>query len=362
MRSLKYLVIVFTLLQVLIAQDVLGENIVTLYTDDGEAENAVWMNGSRGHSILYPAPCDNWTLSGVGIYGKMVVDSPSDIFVIEIWDENLTLLSRITDVSASFFGDELDWALVDIPDVTVPRNFLVNLYELGGVYVGVDKGVGSGRTLISARNPNRILEWNISSHQQNQTNWMIRAIGYSPEPQVKLNLSSHVVSSNNPAVINLELMDPDGNLKNAALYILSNESQEVVWSEIKSLKGSEAEVQFFWSGDELQISNSGLSVAPVFFTNVVGVSEDLGSYLAYSAPCILQVESGSSTIYGFAYFGDDGKFNALIDELGRVHYISKDVMSIISADIDYMDYVRNNTTIAEDESRIVIFNFMVFLK
>ena len=287
MRTRRYLISI--LLFVFIAEGVLGENLVNLYYDDGEPDDSLWIDDSRGHSVLYTAPCDDWTLSSVAIYGKRTLDPHSDIFVVEVWDENFTLLSKTTDRIASFFGGEFEWALVDIPEVKVSGNFLVNFYEFAGVYVGVDQDFSTGRSLITARNPNRILEWGNESQQQNQTNWMIRAVGHSPEPQISINISSDAARSGDPSVIELIAKDPDGNLKNAALYIVSNESQEVVWSEIKNLNGSEAEAHFSWSGKVLQISNSGISLAPVFATNNVEVPENISSYLVYSVPCTLEL-------------------------------------------------------------------------
>jgi len=357
MRTRRYLrkCLLSTLCLVLIAEGVLGENLVSLYYDDGELDDGLWIDDMRGHSIIFTAPCDNWTLSSIAIYGKRTAEPHSDMFVIEVWDENLNLLSRTTDRSASFFGDEFEWALVDIPDVKVPSHFFVNFYEFAGVYVGVDLSVGSGRSLIAARNPNRILEWSVTSHQQNQTNWMIRAVGYSPEPLISLNVSSSVSSSDNPVVIELKAKDPDGNLKNAALYIVSNESQDVVWSEVKPLEGSETEARFSWPGKIIQISNSSLFIAPVFAANNVEIPENVSSYLAYSVPCTLQLEPGSSSISAIAYFGDDGKFNALIDVLGVAHYFSKDVLNMIAPDKDYMNYMGNNITLSESESIIVFY-------
>lgn len=347
--------LITALFLILISDGVLGQNLVSLYYDDGEADDGLWMDDLRGHSVLYTAPCDDWTLASIAIYGKRTLDPKSDVFVIEVWDENLTLLSRTTDRPASFFSGEFGWALVDIPDVKVSRNFFVNFYEFAGVYVGIDLGNASGRSLITARNPNSILEWSITPQQQNQTNWMIRAFGYSPDPQISINVSSDVASGENPATIELRAEDPDGNLKNAVLYIMSNESQEVVWSEVKPLEGFEAETNFSWSGKVRQISNSSFSVSPVLATNNVEFSENVSSYLAYSVPCDLQLEPGTSSISAIAYFGNDGKLNALIDVLGRGHYFSKDVLTVIAPDIDYMDYMGNNITLSEGDSSIVFY-------
>lgn len=352
MRTQRY--VMAFLFFVLITQCVIGQNFVSLHYDDGEAEDGISID-DLGHSLFFTAPCDDWTLSSIAIYGKRTLDPDSDIFVVEVWDENLNLLSRTTDRSASFFSGEFEWALLDIPDVNVSGNFFINFYEFAGIYVGIDMDDFSGRSLITGRNPNRILE----DLQQNQTNWMIRAFGYSPQPRISLNMSSPVVDEDDPAIIELKAKDRDGNLNNAILYVVNNESQEVVWSEVKSLEGYEAETQLFWSGKTLKISNSSFSVIPVFATNNVDIPDNVSSYMAFSAPCILQLEPENFSISSIAYFGDDGKFNALIDVLGRDHYFSRDLLNIIAPDMDYADYMANNITLSKDESRIIFYK-MIF--
>ena len=357
MRTRRY--IISTLLLIFIAEGVIGQNLVSLHYDDGEADDGIGIDDLRGHSVLYSSPCDNWTLASVAIYGKRTLDSKSDMFVVEVWDENLTLLSKSTDRIASFFGSEFEWAVLDIPVVMVSNNFLINFYEFNGVYVGVDFDAVLAGSLITARNPNRILGWDVSSLQQNQTNWMIRALGYSPGPQISINVSSTSANGDNPAVIELKAKDRDGNLDRAILYVVKSESQEVVWSEVKSLKGYEAETQFFWSGKTLKISNSIFSLIPVSATNNIEIAEDVSSYVAFSAPCILQLDQGNFSIPSIAYFGDNGKFNALIDVLGRDHYLSRDILKIIAPDVDYADYMANNITLSKDESTIIFYK-MVF--
>jgi hypothetical protein len=63
-----------------------------------------------------------------------------------------------------------------------------------------------------------------------------------------------------------------------------------------------------------------------------------GAYLNISALCLLQLEPDAPQIDAFAYFGDDGRFNALVDYLGFAHYISQDVLNVASHDVDYMNY------------------------
>ncbi|NLV52912.1 MAG: hypothetical protein GXY64_06575, partial [Bacteroidales bacterium] len=53
-----------------------------------------------------------------------------------------------------------------------------------------------------------------------------------------------------------------------------------------------------------------------------------------------------------AYFGKDGKLNALIGLDGFTHYLSQDAVNRTSPGVDYQDFLRNNTTIIKGKSRI----------
>jgi hypothetical protein len=57
--------------------------------------------------VIFTAPTDNWSLSQVAILGKINNPTPSEIFVIEVWDQNLSLLYKTTDKVSSYFGDNL---------------------------------------------------------------------------------------------------------------------------------------------------------------------------------------------------------------------------------------------------------------
>lgn len=356
------------ILLILASQGALCESSVRLAYDDGEAEDCIWIDETRGHAVLFTAPSEDWTISGVSVYGRLVPKAGSkvpevpEIFVIEVLDEDLNLVSKVTDVTYSFFGDELDWASVDIPNVKVSGDFFVCVYEFGGVYVGADLGPCSGRSFISARNPNRMLEWNLASSQRNQTDWMIWVLGNSPAPKVEFGVSSQVACEDKPVKVDLKAKDPDRNLKSAALYLMDNESREVVWSEVEPLDGGDAKIEFAWSGSMFQVSSKHVSIAPVFAVDnvdVVDYSENISSYLAYSAVCSLQLEPNRLPILAVAYFGEDGQFNALIDVDGIVHYMSREVLKVTKLDARYMDYKKNNVTLIEDKSSLTFGRIVV---
>jgi len=346
------------LIQLVIAcQSGLCEIPVTLYLDDGAAENGFMMGGGRGHTVIFEAPPGNWTLSEAAVYGKLEPNSTSEIFVLEIWDEDYNLISKVTDRADSFFGDEFGWAVVDVPDVLVSGFFLISLYEYGGIYVGTDIGPATNMSQFSARNPNRLLVWDLDPYRQNETEWMIRAVGFSPAPEVSdLRLTNDIASKNRPARIEVEVKDPDQNLKTATLYLADNDSREVVWSEVRDIDGGEATVQFSWPGTFYQVSGPDGAVSPVLASEVVGVSERFQPLLARSSPCVLLLDYGNSMVSAYAYFGEDGKLNGLIDQSGQVHYVSRDVLNSTAPDVDYVGYLAGNVTAVKDESAIVFYN------
>jgi hypothetical protein len=334
-----------------------GERSVTLYLDDGTAENGFLMGGGLGHSVLFEAPSGDWNLSSVAVYGKLEPESDSDIFVLEIWDDELNAISKVTDRADAFFGEELGWAVVDVPDVRASGLFVVSLYEFGGIYVGTDIGPATNRSFISARNPNRILAWNLGAYQQNETEWMIRATGSSPPPEVvDLLIHSEVASTDCPATIEVEVRDPDHNLKSATLYVVDNDSREVVWSEARQVEGGEAQVAFSWPGTSYMVRGPDGTVYPVLTSEVVEVSEKFRPLLARSSPCALLLDSGESMVSAYAYFGDDGDLNGLIDLSGQVHYVSRDVLNVTAPGVDYMEYLVDNVTAIKDETAAVFYN------
>ena len=228
-------ILILVLLAILTTISMVDASLVTLAYDDGSAEDGVWMDNLRGHAVVYEAPCENWTLSGVEILGKLAPEPESEMLVVEVWDRNLSLLSKSTDRSESFFGDNFTWSVIDMPDVKVTGPFIVSFYEFAGVYVAVDNSSASGRSILAARNPNRILAWDVQNRSYNDTNWMIHALGYSPAPAISLKVITESASQTSPAKMQLKANDADGNLKSATLYIVDNKTKEIVWSEVKAL-------------------------------------------------------------------------------------------------------------------------------
>jgi hypothetical protein len=333
-------------------------SMVSLAHDDGNVEDAAWIDGQRGHGVVFTAPADNWSLSQVAILGKQVMPSPSEIFVIEVWDQNLSLLCRITDKASAYFGDNLTWSIVDLPDVKVSGNFLIAFFEFAGVWQGVDKSPSSGRSVLVSRNPNRILNWSMQNSTQNQTNWMIQAVGHSPEPRLTMAVITDTASEKSPSKVKAAATDPDGNLKSATEYIVDNKTREIVWAQAVEMTGSSSEAEFSWPGAMFRISAGGQDKGGIYAINNLGVMANLSSMLAYSAPCIIELNE-KVNFSAEAYFGEDGLLNALIDSYGFTHYLSQEILNITVPGTDYEKFAKNNITIIKDKSKIGFINTKV---
>lgn len=345
----------------LLATNYGSSSMVRLAYDDGSIEDAAWIDGQRGHGMIFTAPADNWSLSQVAILGKLVKPSPTEMFVIEVWDQNLSLLYRTTDRASSYFNDNLSWSVVDLPDVRVSGNFLIAFFEFAGVWQGVDKSLSSGRTVLVSRNPNRILNWSMQNNSHNQTNWMIQAVGHSPEPKLSIKVVSDTASTNNPTKIKATATDPDGNLKSATEYIVDNKTGEIVWVQAVEMTGGQSDAEFSWPGEMFRIAAKGLDKGRIYAINNLGAPPNLGSLLTYSAPCIVELNE-SANFSAQAYFGEDGQLNALIDSYGRPHYVSQDILNVTNPGMDYGEFARRNITIISDQSKIGFVNTKITVR
>ena len=346
------------LIALLVTVNCVSADMVSLAYDDYTAEDGVWINGPMGHAVVFTAPTDNWSLSRAAVLGMLAPESKSELFVVEIWDQNLSLLSRTTDKASSFFSNNFSWALIDIPEVKVSGDFLITFLEFGGVFLGVDTSPSSGRSLIVARSPNRISNWSVQNHTQNQTSWMIHAVGHSPEPELVLDILSDTASEEKPAKIQAKATDPDGNLKSATLYIVDNKTRDIVWAEAKEMKGSSAGAEFSWPAAMSRISANGQDEGVLYVINNPEITENLSSLLAYNAPCIFELDRNIN-FTAQAYFGEDGQFNALIDAYGFPHYLSQDVLKITRPGVDYETFAKNNITIIKVKSKISFIDMRV---
>ncbi len=345
-------VLIVSLLFVSLGGAGLGSMVYIGY-DDGVAEDAYWLDGGLGHGVAFTPPSENWTLSKVAVYGMLNPRSDGRIFVLEIWDGELNLLYGRADVARSYFGEEMRWAEIDIPDLQLSGLFIVSLFEFSSVYVGADLGEpASLRSFVVSRSPNKIDVWDLSS-PQNETDWMISAVGRSPAPEAELRLSP----VGGGVLAEATITDEDGDLVSATIYVF--EGDEVVWAERRRIEGSEAEVAFEWDRRRFQVTNGTEVQGRVFAIKTPdGISEDRAAYTTYSAPCILNLSADGPSAAAVAHFGRDGKLHALVDGSGFVHYLSGELFGIEEKEPgrSYGRYVRDNITVIEGESELNFFS------
>ncbi len=350
--NMKGLLGTLILCSLLCCQGQVAGNSALLRYDDGTPEDGMWIDSSRGHAVLFTPPSSNWTLSKIAISGRLNPESSQDLIVLEIWDENFDLLYSRADNPKSYFGDELAWAEIDIPDITLYGDFFVCLFEFSNVYVGADlSNTSFGRSCIVSRNPNRIVSWDLL-YPSNETDWSIVAVGISAMPTVDLVLKSEQEA----LVAEAMITDPDGDLARASMQIVDAERLDVLWSEQRLIEGGRANLTLSWPLEVLQVSNSTVTFEPIFAFNTVGVSPDREPYMTYLAPCTLTVEPESIPIDAVAYFGEDGEFHALLGTDGFTHYMSRELLGVVQPQKSYGDYVKSNVTLKEGLSTLRFFN------
>lgn len=88
---------------------------------------------------------------------------------------------------------------------------------------------------------------------------------------------------------------------------------------------------------------------------VEGVSESFQPILARSLPCVLLLDFGETQVPAYAYFGEDGRLNGLIDETGEVHYVSREVLDATAPEVDYVGYVAKNVTASRGDTAIAFY-------
>lgn len=357
MRRTITIMPIIILLGLLAAANAASASLVSIAYDDSVPEDALWLSGQSGHGVVFTAPADNWSISKVSVLGMINPNATSEMFTIEVWDQNLTLLSRTSDRAAAYFGENLSWATIDLPEVSVSGGFLICLFEYGGVFVGVDAGTSSGRSVLVSRNPNRITNWSLQNLSSNQTDWMIQAYGQSFEPQFELVVLSDRASEKSPAKLEVKAQDPDGNLNSATLFIMDNKTKQVVWSEAQQIEGSSARAELSWPAATFSVASGGDDLGGIYAASNWGAAENVSSLLTYYAPCITEIVE-NQTANTKAYFGEDGRLNALVDSYGFALYLSEDLMKVTRPETDYGQFSQN-MSLVPGKSKIVFLRMLV---
>lgn len=321
------------------------------YLNHTEADGAVAL--AAGQAVLFTAPNENWTLSGVALCGKLN-SSGKGLFTLEIWDPNLRTLYRTTDQASSYFGENISWSLVDIPDLRVSQNFLVGVFGSSNIYIGANiVNKSSGRSVLVSRNINRILPWYLK-YPKNNTDWMIEAVGYTSSQPPQVNLTAKTTGKD--LLLQAQVSDKDGDLAKAMFFVL-NSLGDAVWSGQKTLSGSTVKTEMTWSGQTFKISNASEVVMNVYVYNSLNSTSPTASYGAFVAPAILRISPQSPEIKVTAYFSKEEDLHALVSESGNFDYISQDLLKILEPDISYADYIKNNLSLVEFQSSLTFFKY-----
>lgn len=321
------------------------------YLKHAEADSAVALAG--GQAVLFTAPSETWTLSGIALCGKLNFSS-AGLFTLEVWDANLRTLYRTTDQASSYFGKNISWSRVDIPDLEVPQNFLIGVFGSSNIYVGANiANNSSGRSVLISRSNNRILPWYIK-YPHNKTDWMIEAVGYTSSLPPQVNLTAK--TSGKDLLLQAQVTDPNGDLANAMFFVLDSKG-DAVWSGQKTLNGSTVDTEMTWSGQAFKISNASDSVMNVYAYNSLNTTSSTASYGAYVAPAVLRISPQIQEMTVTAYFSKEGEMHALVDESGGFNYISQDLLKILDPDISYADYIKNNLSLMEFQSTLTFFKY-----
>ncbi len=153
------------------------------------------------------------------------------------------------------------------------------------------------------------------------------------------------VESGDGIEVSAVITDQDADLISATLYILEENTLDVLWTEHRIIQGGEGNLTFLWPLQSWRATNGMDYVEPVLAVNTIDMPPEEAPYLVYSAPCLLELNSGEQEITALAYFDNEGIFHSLVDLSGNSFYKSKEFLAITSPDTPYGSYIRNNITL-----------------
>lgn len=319
------------------------------------ADPDVGVSSKGGQAVMFTAPKENWTLSSIAVCGQLNPNG-SDLFVLEVWDTNLRCLYRTTDVASSYFGENLTWSTIDIPDLRVPRNFMICTFGFSDLYIGLTLANASpGRSFVVNRNLNSILPWYLK-YPQNGTEWMIGAVGYGVSPPPSVNLSIKPEDKGLSMSLDAKSRNQDGNLTSAFFHVVGSNG-DAVYSMQRALAGSKAKTEAVWSGQAFKISNMSSSSAPVYAYNSLNMTPSNAPYGVNVVPALLQILPGGPEISVSAFFGNEGDMHALVDGSGSFYYISQDLLKVLHPGLSYAKYMEENLSMREFRSSLTFFKY-----
>ncbi|MBN1323295.1 MAG: hypothetical protein JW986_04750 [Methanotrichaceae archaeon] len=345
----------FLLLFVLWTSCSSGILVQQMQYDDGQAEDGIMLPWNLGHAVVFTPPAKNWTLEKVAIVG--LIGQNDGPFVLEVWDHNLNLLCRETDIASAYFSSKADWktdwAEIDIPDTSIDGDFIVCLFGSSSFFLGVDlTDPAYNRSFVVSRSPNRFSTWNLGI-PQNGSDWSIRVQGYIRSTAPSVDRIERIPEGKGVAV-DARISDIDGDLTKAYLTVIDNETKDIVWMEQVRAEGAADVVSFKWPGKTFGISNNTGTLRPIYATKAP-LATNYSQFMAFRANCMLMYSPTGPNLTAIAHFSDDGTFHAMTNSAGNFYYISQELFKVISPEGSYSDYMKENLSIKERESSLIFY-------
>jgi hypothetical protein len=139
-----------------------------------------------GEAVKFTAPKAGWKLKQIRVLGwngynetSMTVPSPSN-FLIEVRDQDLTLLYRLADTQNAYFTLSAPAIRgIDIPALPVTDEFYIIFYDRSAMRIGVELENATGNSYIFNSLNSELIpaEFRIEGAKATQVNWIIRAAG-----------------------------------------------------------------------------------------------------------------------------------------------------------------------------------------
>jgi len=162
--------------------------MLELKHDDGRGMGATSSSGPGwGYSVRFSPSTIPFTIFKVKVFARLRSGYVLDTTSLEIWDRHLNVLYS-TEKPAIEYSSELEWVIIDIPNITVNDDFRVVFFtngedlQAGGVGIGYDLSGNKGSEM--ARANGTIGEWPApmeATRPRDSTNWMIRVVGAAAE-------------------------------------------------------------------------------------------------------------------------------------------------------------------------------------
>lgn len=139
-----------------------------------------------GEVVRFSAPSADWVLKSLQIMGWSGYNRTSGLFpsdrnfLIEVRDRDGDMLYKFADTQNYYFASTEGPVLykMDIPPLQVTKDFFVVFYDRGSMYLGAERGNGTGNSYLIINGQLVPAETQIAETNETvKLNWIIRAIG-----------------------------------------------------------------------------------------------------------------------------------------------------------------------------------------